>query len=182
MIDGGDSDEERSFTLFFESIHPSLISQAYVLSGDQQEARDLAQETLSRAWQKWDTVSRYENPAAWTRAVLHNLAIGRWRRFQVRRRYERGNSLQEVEAPDADRIDLVRALRRLPANQARALVLHDLVGLSTSEVAVELRADPGTVRVWLHRGRLGLAAALGWGEPDDRHKKEAKSDVRSRES
>ena len=58
-------------------------------------------------------------------------------------------------------LDVVDALRRLPSDQQRALVLHDVIGLSVAEVARELRVPEGTVRSWLSRGRAALAADLG---------------------
>jgi RNA polymerase sigma factor (sigma-70 family) len=61
----------------------------------------------------------------------------------------------------ADHIDVVNALRRLPVDQQRALVLHDVVGLSVVEVAADLEAPQGTVRSWLSRGRTALAKDLG---------------------
>ena len=41
------------------------------------------------------------------------------------------------------------------------MVLHAVVGLSVEEIAGELRVPAGTVRSWLHRSRIVLAAHLG---------------------
>jgi RNA polymerase sigma-70 factor (ECF subfamily) len=58
-------------------------------------------------------------------------------------------------------LDVIEALHRLPRDQQRSLVLHDVVGLSVVEIATELHAPGGTVRSWLSRGRAALAADLG---------------------
>jgi DNA-directed RNA polymerase specialized sigma24 family protein len=63
--------------------------------------------------------------------------------------------------PEVGHLDVVEALHRLSQNQQRALVLHDVVGLSVVEIAAELNAPAGTIRSWLSRGRLALAADLG---------------------
>jgi RNA polymerase sigma-70 factor (ECF subfamily) len=46
--------------------------------------------------------------------------------------------------------------------QRRAIVLHELVGLSTDEVAAEMKAPAGTVRSWISQARAQLAADLGF--------------------
>jgi RNA polymerase sigma-70 factor (ECF subfamily) len=49
----------------------------------------------------------------------------------------------------------------LPRQQREALVLHDGIGLSAAEVAIELGVPEGTVRSWLSRSRAMLAPILG---------------------
>jgi RNA polymerase sigma-70 factor (ECF subfamily) len=164
----GDTDPEddprRGYALFFGVAKASLMGQAYLLTGDVEEARDLVQETLLRAWKSWSQVSGYDDPQGWARRVLHNLAVSRWRRQKVRElnRFAAGSEMtgSEVAGPDADHIDVVNALHRLPVSQQRALVLHDVVGMSVVEVAAELEAPEGTVRSWLSRGRTALAKDL----------------------
>jgi len=153
-------DPTDDYVAFFIVAKASLMGQAYLLTGDVEEARDLVQETLLRAWKNWSRIVGYEDPHRWSRRVLHNLAISRWRRERVRR-LSRFVAPAEVAGPDAAHIDVVNALRRLPADQQRALVLHDVAGLSVVEVAAELEAPEGTVRSWLSRGRTSLAKDLG---------------------
>jgi RNA polymerase sigma-70 factor (ECF subfamily) len=49
--------------------------------------------------------------------------------------------------------EVYRVLDRLPARQRRVLILFELEGLSTQEIAELLGARVGTVRVWLFRAR-----------------------------
>lgn len=160
------SSSEEQFSLFFERCRNSLLAQGYLLTGDRQEAQDLVQEALLRAWRDWRRVSNLDNPEAWTRRVLYNLAVGRWRRLNVRRLKDVSSLLPtEAPAPSIEQLDVVNALRSLPANQREALILTAFVGLSTAEVAKEMRRSEGTVRVWLSRARAGVAAALGGAAP-----------------
>jgi RNA polymerase sigma-70 factor, ECF subfamily len=55
---------------------------------------------------------------------------------------------------------LAQAMRGLPGDQARALLLHDGLGLTVSEVAREVGAPEGTVKSWLSRSRNVVAARL----------------------
>jgi RNA polymerase sigma-70 factor (ECF subfamily) len=146
---------------FFAASKASLMGLAYLLTGDVQESQDLVQETLLRAWRNWPNISSYEDPKAWTRRVMHNLAIGKSRRARIR--YATATQERPIASSEmpVGHLDVVDALRRLPLDQQRALVLHDVIGLGVAEVALELRAPEGTVRSWLSRGRAALAADLG---------------------
>ena len=55
---------------------------------------------------------------------------------------------------------LLAALETLPARQRQVVVLRDLEGLSTPEVAAVLDLSEGNVRVLLHRGRMRLRELL----------------------
>jgi RNA polymerase sigma-70 factor (ECF subfamily) len=157
----GDSDDERDFDAFYAGVSRRLVGQAYLLTGDIQEAEDLAQEALSRAWHAWPRVSRFEDPEAWSRRVLHNLAVSRWRRDRTRRREEPRLAAVATAPPLDDRqLELVGALRRLPVAQRRALVLKAVGGLSVEEIAVDMGASAGTVRMWLTRARRAMAESI----------------------
>jgi RNA polymerase sigma-70 factor (ECF subfamily) len=55
---------------------------------------------------------------------------------------------------------LLAALDTLPERQRQVVVLRDLEGLSTPEVAAVLDLSEGNVRVLLHRGRMRLRELL----------------------
>jgi RNA polymerase sigma-70 factor (ECF subfamily) len=151
-----------SFDAFFDDQQRSLLGLAYVLTGDIEEARDLVQEVFVRVWQRWDRVSSMEDPAAWARLVLRNLAIGRWRKRRRRGTQVPLSDVHSVSSPPGDgHIDVVRALYGLPEKQRVVLILHDVVGLSVEEVAREIDSPEGSVRGWLSTGRRELGRVLG---------------------
>ena len=112
-----------------------------------------------RAWTHWPRIAGYDSPEQWTRKVLHNLCIQSWRRSQ-RRRY--AGPPEMPTAPDMveDHVLLAEAMRTLPGAQARALLLHDGLGLTVAEAAEELDVPEGTVKSWLSRSRKIVAANL----------------------
>jgi RNA polymerase sigma-70 factor (ECF subfamily) len=59
---------------------------------------------------------------------------------------------------EQDRL-LQKAVLTLPARYRIVLVLHDMEGLDTDQVAQVLELQPGTVRVRLHRARLAVRKA-----------------------
>jgi RNA polymerase sigma-70 factor, ECF subfamily len=165
-------ESEQEFDRFYESVRLPLIGQAYLLTGDLAEAEDLVQEALVRAWRRWDRVGGLEDPNGWVRRVVHNLAISHLRYRKVRLRQVVPRNERSTEPSTLD-LDLSSGLRRLPLNQRRALVLSAIGGLSTAEIAKEMKAKEGTVRVWLSRGRAQLATSL-----DIAPTREEESDVR----
>lgn len=66
----------------------------------------------------------------------------------------------------ADRVDIDRAMSRLPAEFRAAVTLRDLCGLDYAEISEILAVPPGTVRSRIARGRAALLSSLG---PDAAH-------------
>ena len=76
-----------------------------------------------------------------------------------------GEVPRTTPAPSETHLILATALRSLPEDQVRALVLHDGAGHSISEVASEMKVPEGTVKSWLSRGRAAAAKAMDSSEP-----------------
>jgi len=155
------------FDAFYRDTSRRLARYAYGLTGDPVEAQDLVQEAYARAWQRRHRLAGYEDPEAWLRLVVNRLSTDRWRQLKVRRRRAAAEPpVPAAPPPTDDVVVLVRAMRTLPATHRRALALHYLLDRSVAEIAAETGASSGTVKSWLSRGRVGLAAALGRPEPD----------------
>lgn len=111
-----------------------------------------------RAWLRWETVGAYDDPEAWVRRVAHNLAVSRWRK--TKKLVLRANVPEPRTEIPGEKVPIVSALQALPVAERRAIVLHHVAGLTVVDVAKELRAPEGTVKSWLSRGRIRLAAEL----------------------
>lgn len=148
----------------FEVAAPRLFVLAYRVAfrliGDDEDASDLAQETLARAWVRWSRVGGYAE--AWATRTVTNLVMDRFRRSKGRY----GATLAErstVTGGDlsAMRLDLVRALQSLPTRQREAVVLRYLADVDESVARVgwpgasqpPAPTDPG-VTVSRHRAPL----------------------------
>ena len=153
--------DPSDFDAFYANSVRRLTGQLYAMTGNRAEAEDAVQEAFARAWQRWEKVSAYADPEAWVRTVSHRIGVSSWRkavnRLAAHRRY---GATEDVPAAGPDHVALVAALRRIPAEQRRAIVLHHLVGLPVDEVARETRSRPGTVKARLARGRRALAPHL----------------------
>ena len=137
---------EEDFERLCRDEYQGVVRTSYLITGDVEEATDIAQEALTRAYARWGTVSEMERPAAWLQRVAANLALS-WRR---RQRYQRRAEVDVEEradavAPESD-IELMDALRFLSPAQRAVLVLRYYADQPVEQVARALDKKPGTVR------------------------------------
>lgn len=150
-----------NFDEFYAGTAARIVRHAYALTGDLDDAGDIAQEAFARAWQRWSSVSACDSPEAWVRRVATNLAINRWRRARTARlAAARQGSAGYAPEISTDTVALVAGLRTLPPRQRTVLVLHYLADLPVERIAAELGCPTGSVKAWLSRGRAALAAAV----------------------
>jgi RNA polymerase sigma-70 factor (sigma-E family) len=155
---------DQEFERLCRECWPGLVRTAFLVTGDRQEARDIAQEALARAFERWESVSEMENPEGWMHRVAVNLAISRWRRLRARR--PRGPAPEELEL-DALDLDLLRAVRSLPPAQRAVVALRFYADQSVDAVARALGKRPGTVRALTSQALARLRSVLREEEIDD---------------
>ena len=176
---GGD---DRAFAELVERFGPGVFAFLKRSGLGPATAEDLFQETFLRVHR---SAPRYDSAypfRTWLFTIANNLLrsyrrkerirrvlCGWWRRSSHQDPYARQEGLDPPDAsPDAERRTAVReqlrfmeqALKELPEGPQRALLLTRLEGLSVREAARVLGVPMGTVKTWVHRGRLALAAAL----------------------
>jgi RNA polymerase sigma-70 factor (ECF subfamily) len=153
--------DSTGFDEFYTATVPRVVAQVYAMVGNLSDAEDAVQEAYARAWQRWRTIRDYGDPAAWVRMVAYRIAVSSWRRSRSRRvaqaRWGMGADPSHL---DPDTVALVDALRRIPAAQRRAIVLHHLAGLPVKDIAAETGASVSAVKTRLSRGRQALAPLL----------------------
>ena len=145
--------DREEFTSFYTASFPRLVGQLYAMTGDRAEAQDAVQEAFVRAWVHRGRIEKDRGAEAWVRVTAWRIAASRWRRGQE------GIRLMLLAARP-DRVAFVEALRRVPAEQRRALVLYHLVDLTVEQIAAETGVRPGTVKARLARGRAALTPHL----------------------
>ena len=138
---------------------------AYALTGSRDTAQDVAQETFFRF-----LVTHREHPEhtirpAWLFTVARNLYRNIARQA---RRSSTTDTLQEDAGQDDRldievRLDVFRALERLPVLDRECLLLFYYGDLSVEEVARRLRISPQSVKARLHRARQRFAKVWGGG-------------------
>jgi RNA polymerase sigma-70 factor, ECF subfamily len=151
----------ESFDEFYQATYSRLVGQLYPITGSLPEAEEIVQEAFVRALARWSRVRKYDLPEVWVRRVALNLASNELRRARSRLAAlaRLGPKIENPPMPE-EAAALVDALRRLPVTHRQALLLHYALDLPVSEVAVQLRLPPGTVRGRLFRARTRLRELL----------------------
>lgn len=173
MLFGRRDSQRDRFQRMAESVYPSLYGTALRLTRDKEDADDLTQEALVRAYEAFDRFDG-ENFKAWILRIATNLYINRYRK--VRRQgktasLDEDDNLYEPVAPAESEPDHVmldhmlgheveHALSLVPDIFRACVVLSDVEGLSYDEIAEAVGIPVGTVRSRIARGRAVLRREL----------------------
>ncbi|MEW5866198.1 MAG: sigma-70 family RNA polymerase sigma factor [Bacillota bacterium] len=155
-----------------------LYNVALRLTGNPDEAKDLAQEALLRAYRAFNRFRLGTSFEKWLFRIASNLYIDKLRKQhnirlesldepvptangQVDRALPDWSANPEDVAEQNELAETIQAaLRSLPLNYRLAVVLYDLEGFSYEEISGILRCSIGTVRSRIHRGRRLLRHKL----------------------
>jgi RNA polymerase sigma-70 factor (ECF subfamily) len=159
----------------------SLYRTALRMTNNPQEAEDLVQETMLKAFRFAHTYQPGTNLRAWLFRILNTSAINRYRRqaahptpsslpegeeFYLYNQI-RDLSGQELSQGAEEEVlsryldeDVYQALNDLPPNFRMAVVLADIEGLSYKEIAEALQIPIGTVMSRISRARRQLQKSL----------------------
>ena len=155
------SNEE--FVEFYTAQRDRCLRAAIAWGMDPHRAEESVAEAFSRAWARWRTVSTMQAPAAWVVRTAINQDISSWRRHGreipsevVPRLSPAPGSTASLDPSDS--LDLIAAIRRLPARQREVVAMRYLLDLDTQTVARTLRIAPGTVSAHLHHALATLRA------------------------
>lgn len=148
-----------------------IMTLAVRLLGRRDDAADVAQEVFLRAFKYLHRADPRKPLEPWLFRIAVNVC-----RDVMRRRLQRQSTFVDGEAAEPidqssdpcaglereqQRVILQKALERLPEKERLAIVLRDIEGLSTADVAAILHSSETTVRSQVSRGRLRLKAAIG---------------------
>jgi RNA polymerase sigma factor (sigma-70 family) len=122
------------FEEFFLEHQESLFRALWLVTRNRHEAEEVMQDSFLRLLERWPAVEAAGDPQAYLYRTAMNVFRSRLRRAAVAVRnavhaLPPDDQFAEVEARDA----VVRALAPLPVRQRAALVLLDLLGLSSEE-------------------------------------------------
>ena len=143
---------------------PRLRRYARALAGNREDADDLVQDTLERAWAKAGLWRGVADMRAWLFGIMHNLHVDGVRRPQLHTVTMDDETPEvPVAATQGERLavlDLQEALDKLPGEQKEVLLLVALEDMAYADVASTLGIPIGTVMSRLARGRERLRALM----------------------
>lgn len=154
-----------------------LYNFALRTTGNANDAHDLLQETLLKAYRFWDKYEKGTNIRAWLFRIMKNSYINRYRKEMrepgmvdyddvenfydsIRDDSTDTNDLQKKLYSNMLSDEVTKALQSLPEDFRTVVILCDIEGLTYEEIAEFLNCPIGTVRSRLHRGRKMLQEKL----------------------
>ena len=181
------ANEPGAFDLFVERFGDRIFAFGMRVCGQPEDASDVAQETLLKAYQSLQELQDPRAIRSWLYRVVSNFCLMRRRKgkFEPARELSleelmpAGPDQAGLELPDTSHIpedevvqrEMQKAVRaaidELPTHYRVVLLLRDMEQLTTRETAEALDIPVPTVKMRLHRGRLmlrnRLAAQFGGG-------------------
>lgn len=148
----------------FERLYRRHVSKVYGLcwrlcNGDAAKADQAAQDAFVRAWEKLDSFRGESAFGTWLHRLTVNVVLGehrllkRWTTFEDADQDGAPEPSYHPTSTISDRMDVERALSRLPKGARAVLVLHDLEGWQHDEIASATGIAVGTSKAQLHRAR-----------------------------
>ncbi|MCG5217116.1 SigE family RNA polymerase sigma factor [Streptosporangium sp. KLBMP 9127] len=153
------------FAEFVAARGTSLLRVAYLTCGSRDDAEDVLQIALERAYRSWARLREGADPEPYVRRIIVNTAISRARRRAILRIIptsappERGAPSQ-VHGIELRQV-LMDGLRALPPRQRAVLVLRFLEDMSEAQTAEALGCSTGTVKSQASKGLARLRGLIG---------------------
>jgi len=158
--------DNEQFWKLLEPVHPMAAAFCQKLAGDRDEGDDLYQEALLRAMRRIGTLKDHNAFRPWLFRLIINSFKNRRRSFWFKRRVSVTPEIID-SAPGSDprsRYDSKRlleyALSALKAEDRAMVVLHEIEGWPTAELAQVLGKPEGTVKTRLFRARITMRDKL----------------------
>ncbi|MDQ1590082.1 MAG: polymerase sigma-70 factor, subfamily [Pyrinomonadaceae bacterium] len=168
------SGDAAAFERIMLETERKVVAVAWRMLGDREDARDAAQEVFLRVYKYLDRYKPEQDFNGWLYRITINVCRDAARKRGARvdnSQFAPRPGMDERAAPEAasietnaeenairaqQRVLLMSALETLPEKERAALVLRDLEGLTTEEVARVLRSRPVTVRSQISSARAKL--------------------------
>src|SRR5215468_7158546 len=163
--------DRTAFDQIIISHQRKIISLAWRMLGNQEDARDAAQETFLRVYKSFGRFDPAQDFNGWLYRIAVNVCrdLARKRRgghFSLEAEVESGAIAEPASPHDTEsaamlaqeQAILLRALATLPEKERAAIVLRDLEGFETEDVARILGSSPTTVRSQICSARAKIKA------------------------
>jgi RNA polymerase sigma-70 factor (sigma-E family) len=158
-----ESGTDEAYLAYVHGRIPALRRIAYLLGGDEHQADDLVQETITKLYARWPRISAVDNVDAYTHTMLVRAFLDEKRRgwWRVRLFGSPPERAASVAGAAEDRAMLRGALAKVAPRQQAVLVLRYLCDQSVSEVAEILGCSEGTIKSQTTHGLNSLRKILG---------------------
>ena len=140
----------RDFEGWYRAVYPRVVTTLSVTLGSADEATEVSQEAMARAYERWSSVGGMDNPDGWVFRVALNEARRRGRRRAHERRLHA--AADPARPPSADTlVELRELIDELPTRMCEVVVLRHVADLTEPMIAEVLGISHGTVSSTLPR-------------------------------
>jgi RNA polymerase sigma-70 factor (ECF subfamily) len=160
--------EPAAFEELYRQHAGRVFNLARRMAGSRSEGEDLLQDIFVLVFRKLESFKGESSLGTWIYRLATNHCLD-----HLRSRENRTRQLSDPLAEDdvraasrsarplgAERLDLERAIARLPPGYRAAFVLHDVEGFEHHEVAAILGVAEGTSKSQVHKARLKIREYL----------------------
>jgi RNA polymerase sigma-70 factor (ECF subfamily) len=144
----------------------SLLRYALIMTGNEEDAKDLVQETCYRALKNLNTLDENSNVRAWLFTIMRNIWLNQKKRQQIspiqvgdaieNKSDDLNINSEELLINNEMRQALLKALENLPDVYREILILRYFEDFSYSEISKILGCPLGTVMSRLNRAKEKL--------------------------
>lgn len=147
--------DAEAFGALYIEYAPAVYGLALRISRDVSESEDLVQDTFLTAWRALPGFRGESAFSTWLYRIAARVIWARMRRLSSEPwlDLDAASSMSSPDTPVIERLDLERAMDRLPRGARLVLLLRDVHDLSYGEIAQQLAISIGTVKSQLHRAR-----------------------------
>jgi RNA polymerase sigma-70 factor (ECF subfamily) len=163
----GRAEDVDGFEQLYRQHAPRLYALASRISGSPTEGEDLLQEIFVQAFRKLDGFRGEAAVGTWLYRLAVNYCLdyvrsrrGKMAKLTTALDVEHGHEPAARPATTAERLDLERAIRRLPDGCREVFVLHDVEGFNHQEISAMLGIAEGTSKSQVFKARQKLRAIL----------------------
>lgn len=168
---------DQSFELTAIPHLSGLRNYALHLTMNDENAKDLVQETFLKAYRFWDKFEQGTNIRAWLYRIMKNSFLNNYRtqskesnnveydenRFCYTAIHRGSFDLTPLKKRDCEGLfgdEIAQSIDSLPSAFKTVVILRDVEDFSYAEIAQVVQCPVGTVRSRLHRGRNVLQKQL----------------------
>jgi RNA polymerase sigma-70 factor (ECF subfamily) len=174
LLAAAQAGDERAFRRLVGPYRHALEVHCYRMLGSAQDAEDLVQETLLRAWRALERFEPRAQLQTWLYRIATNACLDELERRPLRPEPidpfpdmpldEAASPIYDPSARYAIRegmeLALLRAIQELPGRQRAVLIFRDVLGWTAPEVAELLESTVASVNSALQRGRATIEQHL----------------------
>lgn len=163
--------DQAAFRRIVEEYRQQAFSLAFRIMCDEEEARDVVQESFIKVWQKIETYNMTQKFSTWLYKIVANSAIDRLRQIKRHNLINLDKVISKIEYLNLDNMQmeidnketaqLIRWIAEgLPEKQQMVFILRDLQGVDSSEVRQILNLSENSVKSNLYHARKAIREKL----------------------